>query len=639
MVNSAFSAVGPGAKAGHPTADSSDPAIPYRRHWPALAEDTIGLLLATALFGELLVVFANVVSRSLLHYSFPWAMEASQLALTVLTFIGGATAYGSEMHLSMRFVVNRLPLRWRAPLDDFKESAILVTSFVTMLLSLHLLKQGWGVRTPVLQIRDTWLALPVTIGFAMICAYSGCNLKRRRTHSTAPVLAGVVGFAGAVAAAKIWLGPVLPDQSVASLSLVMFAVLLVAAVPIGFVLLAGPIFTLSVTGVAYPTVVPLAMRDGTNNFILLAIPFFVLAGLVLAEGGASSRIAELVERLVGRIRGGLLQVVIVSMYLFSGLSGSKAADMAAVGTPLTPVMEKYGHRRDETAAVLAASAIMGETIPPSLAMIVLSSITTVSVAALFIAGLLPAVLLAVCLMVTAYLRTRTVNVLANEGGWQRTGRVAMRSAPALVLPAILIIGIGGGIATPTEVSSFAVIYGILLSGLVYRMPRSAFWRSVKSSTGLAGLILFIVTAANSFSWVLNVGGVPDRISALVLSLSGSPWLFMVASIAALIVLGALLEGLPALLIFAPLLLPAAARLGISPIQYGLVLILSMGIGTHLPPIGIGVYVASTITKASVEDMTKPLLVYISVLLVGLGLLAAFPQFSLVLPRLLGLPVK
>ncbi|HET8998566.1 MAG TPA: TRAP transporter large permease subunit [bacterium] len=633
------SVIGLEAEARKSSGDSFDPFNPYPRLWPVSVENAINLFLATALFGELLVVFANIVARSLFHYSFPWATEASQIALTILTFIGGAAAYGSGMHLSMRFVVNRLPLRWRGPLDDFKESAVLVTSFATLMLSLHLLKEGWDVRTPILQIRDTWLALPVSIGFAMICGYSGCNLMRRRTRSTVSVLAAVVGLAGAVTVAKVWLGPVLSNQSVAGVSLFVFAVLLLAAVPIAFVLLASPIFALGVTGLAYPTVVPLTMRDGTNNFILLAIPFFVLAGLVLAEGGASSRIADLVERLVGRIRGGLLQVVIVSMYLFSGLSGSKAADMAAVGAPLTPVMEKHGHRREEIAAVLAASAVMGETIPPSLAMIVLSSITTVSVAALFIAGLLPAVLLAACLMATAYLRTQAAGSLVNEGGWQRTGRVAMRATPALVLPAILVIGIGGGIATPTEVSSFAVIYGVLLSGLAYRMPDSAFWRSVKSSTSLAGLILFIVTAASAFSWVINVGGLPDRISALVLSLSGYPWLFMVASIAALIVLGALLEGLPALLIFAPLLLPAAARLGISPLQYALVLIISMGIGTHLPLIGVGVYVASTITKASVEDITKPLLIYLSVLLVGLGLLAALPQFSLVLPRLLGLSAR
>jgi len=543
------------------------------------------------------------------------------------------------MHLSMRAVVDRLPLRWRDRLDDFSESVIMVTSFAVALTSLHLLKQGWDVRTPILQMRGTWLALPVPIGFALICWYSARNLRRRWTSSTALILAAATAFAGCAAAAKLWFGPVVPDQLVAWVSLLVFALLLVAAVPIAFVLLASPMLALSLTGLGSPTVVPLTMHDGAGNFILLAIPFFVLAGLLLAEGGASSRIAELVQRAVGRSRGGMLHVIIVSMYLFSGLSGSKAADMAAVGAPLTPVMEKRGYPRGEITAVLAASAVMGETIPPSLAMLVLSSITTVSLGALFVAGLLPAVVLGACLVLTAYLRSQSFGISAGDRDWRSIGGAALRAAPAFLGPVTLIVGIGGGIGTPTEISSVAVIYGLLLSLLAYRMPRSALWRSVRNSVELAGLILFIVTAANAFSWSLNAGGIPDRISQLVLSTSAYPWLFMIASIVTLIMLGALLEGLPALLIFAPLLLPAAARLGISPLQYAVVLIISMGIGTHLPPVGVGVYVASTITNAKFEDVTRPLLVYIAVLAAGLALLAALPQFTTIVPHLLGMQQK
>jgi tripartite ATP-independent transporter DctM subunit len=297
--------------------------------------------------------------------------------------------------------------------------------------------------------------------------------------------------------------------------------------------------------------------------------------------------------------------------------------------------EKYN--LSEGAAVLAASAAMGETVPPSIGILVLGSITTLSMAALFIGGVIPAAVIAVCLMALIYLRASRA---APSPHPRAPLRVMAASGVAailpLMMPVILFAGILFGIATPTEVSSFAVIYGLILAILIYReFSWKVFIQTVIDSALLAGMVLFILAAASGFSWVLTVAQLPQRLVNGLHSINDNTALFLAGSIALLIVIGSLLEGLPALIILAPLLLPIAGQIGISELHYGIVLLIAMGVGAFLPPAGVGFYVACAIVRTDIESATRAMVPYLYVLLIGLAIVALVPWFTVFLPNAFG----
>jgi tripartite ATP-independent transporter DctM subunit len=374
------------------------------------------------------------------------------------------------------------------------------------------------------------------------------------------------------------------------------------------------------------------------NFVLLAIPFFMMAGYVMTEGGLGKRLADFVVSIVGRVRGGLLQSMVVTMYIFAGLSGSKAADVAAVGSTLNPMLRSNGYEPNESAAVLASATVMGETIPPSLPMLIMGSITTISVGSLFMAGLLPAALIAVCLMVAIYVKARLANKYPGTKGMplSEVGKRGMIAIPALLVPVFLIGGIVAGIATPTEVSSFAVIYALLAAAMFYKqLTWKKFWDIMVDTSVKAGMLLFITSTASAFSWTLTAASLPQKIAQFMIGIAGnSSWLFMLATVIILIVMGALLEGIPALLVFAPLLVPIVSQFGIDPLQYGIVMIIAMGLGAFSPPIGIGLYITCSVSGTTVEQTSRAMLPYLIVLFVGLLLVAFIPWFSLIVPRMM-----
>jgi tripartite ATP-independent transporter DctM subunit len=381
------------------------------------------------------------------------------------------------------------------------------------------------------------------------------------------------------------------------------------------------------------------MVNGTGNFILLAIPFFILAGLIMERGGISVRLVRFIHTLVGHWRGGLLQVTVASMYVVSGLSGSKPADVAAVGTVMRDQLRER-HGAAEGAAVLAAAAIMGETVPPSIAMLIVGSITSVSVGAMFIGGLLPAALMALCLMVLIYARASRVGTPREpRAPWPEMARAGLGAILPLLMPAMLLGGILFGVATPTEVATFAVLYGLALALLLYReMNLAALARTVLDTTALTGVLLFIFAAASGFSWTLTVAYLPQRLVALLHAVGGSTEIFMLGSILLLVIVGVLLEGLPSLNVVAPLLIPIAGRLGLSEMHYALVLIIAMGIGGFMPLAGVGFYVCCAIMRCDVERASRAMLPYLIVVLFGLLLVAYLPWVALALPRYFGFRV-
>jgi tripartite ATP-independent transporter DctM subunit len=381
------------------------------------------------------------------------------------------------------------------------------------------------------------------------------------------------------------------------------------------------------------------MARGIDNFVLLAIPFFILVGYLMEANGMSVRLIELLQRLVGRMRGGLNVVMVTAMVLFSGISGSKMADVAAVGAVLVPASRKSGQNPGATVALLAASAVMAETIPPCINLIILGFVANLSIGGLFAAGLLPAALMAAALIgVSILLGKRDIASppIVLERAQMR--RMWLGAGVSFGLIAMIFIGFKSGFATATEISAFACLYAVVVGSVVFReLTPAAAWASLVHAAARAGLVLFIVASAQSLAFVLTLQQVPHAVAEFMVGLSHQSgiWLFMLLSIAILIVMGSVLEGAAALIIFGPLLVPVAAKLGIAPLHYGVVLVIAMGIGLFAPPLGLGLYGACLIGKVPVEATVRPMLGYLGLLLVCLLVIAFVPEISMILPRLFG----
>jgi tripartite ATP-independent transporter DctM subunit len=601
--------------------------------WIDLAAE--GVVVA-ALLVELVLVLANVVARVYFQHSFLWTDEIARLALSILAFIGGAVAYRRRDHAFVRVILSRLPARGERGCLAFADVIVLFVAGITGFASIEFLASSWDELTPIFQMPAAVIALPLPIGMALLMLYAAVNLTRE--HGRMALGVGIV-FAVAVAIAAltrdVWL-PLLGDDASIIAALSLFFIAILAGVPVGFVLLLSTATYLWGTGTASLVVLPQTMVNGTGNFILLAVPFFILAGLVMERGGISIRLVRFIHALVGHLRGGLLQVTVGSMYVVSGLSGSKPADVAAVGTVMRDELSER-HGAAEGAAVLAASAVMGETVPPSIAMLIVGSITNVSLGAMFIGGLVPAAVMALCLMMLIYVR-------AGASGTPRLpvarpnviARAGLGAILPLLMPGTLLAGILLGVATPTEIAAIAVVYGILLSSLVYReMTLRGFMRIVIDTTALTGVLLFIFAAASSFSWTLTVAYLPQRLVVLLQSAGDSAAIFMVCSIILLILVGVLLEGLPSLNVLAPLLIPVAGKLGLSELHYALVLIIAMGIGGFMPFAGVGFYVCCAVMRCDIETASRAMLPYLVMLIAGLLVVAFVPWFTLFLPHYFG----
>jgi tripartite ATP-independent transporter DctM subunit len=593
-------------------------------------------LLVMALLGELVLVLANVVARVYFQRSFLWTDEIARLALSILAFIGGAVAYRRRDHAFVRVILSRLPSGGERGCLALADVVVLFVAGLTGFVSIEFLASSWDELTPIFQMPAALIALPLPIGMALLMLYAGVNL--RRDHGTMALGVGIV-FAAAVTVAAltrdIWL-PLLGDDAAIIAALSLFFVAILAGVPVGFVLLLSTATYLWGTGAASLVVLPQTMVNGTGNFILLAVPFFILAGLVMERGGISIRLVRFIHALVGHMRGGLLQVTVASMYVVSGLSGSKPADVAAVGTVMRDELGER-HGAAEGAAVLAASAVMGETVPPSIAMLIVGSITNVSVGAMFIGGLVPAAVMALCLMTLIYVRARASGAPRSpRAGAGVVARAGLGAILPLLMPGTLLAGILLGIATPTEIAAIAVVYGLVLSSVVYReMNLQGFIRIALDTAALTGVLLFIFAAASSFSWTLTVAYLPQRLVVLLQSVGDSQTIFMLCSIVLLILVGVLLEGLPSLNVLAPLLIPIAGKLGLSELHYALVLIIAMGIGGFMPFAGVGFYVCCAVMRCDIETASRAMLPYLVMLIAGLLIVAAVPWFTLALPHYFG----
>jgi tripartite ATP-independent transporter DctM subunit len=335
--------------------------------------------------------------------------------------------------------------------------------------------------------------------------------------------------------------------------------------------------------------------------------------------------------LLGHVRGGLSYVLVGAMYLVSGISGSKAADMAAVAPVLFPEMRERGEKPGELLALLAATGAQTETIPPSLVLITIGAVTGVSIAALFTGGLLPGLLLGLvlCLVVRWRLRGREGAHTQERASWREIGRTFVIAVPGLALPFVIRYAVISGATTATEVSTIGIVYAVLVGLLVYR---SFEWRRLlpmlTETASLSGAILLIIGAATGMSWALTQSGFSQALASWMGSLPGGQVTFLAVSILAFVVLGSVLEGIPAIVLFGPLLFPIAKAMGVHEVHYAIVVVLAMGVGLFAPPFGVGYYAACAVSRIHPNDGLRPIIPYMLALVIGTVVIAAVPWFSI-----------
>jgi tripartite ATP-independent transporter DctM subunit len=598
----------------------------------ALVDAIAALMLAA----DLVVVVFSVLARSLFAAPVEWSDDVARGLMVASSFFGAAGALARGENAGIVFLVERLSPSWRSRIDAAAALLVLITA----------LSVAWNALTlgALTTGQTTGSGLPLELSFYPMglgaLTMSVFAFDRLRRHGVGEVAAAAIALA---LVAGAWFGWALasPESAPGALTLMLigFVACLLGGLPIGFALaLAALIFVWtdgSVPGVIFAQ----QMARGIDNFVLLAIPFFILVGYLMEANGMSVRLIELLERLIGHMRGGLNVVMVVSMVIFSGISGSKMADVAAVGSVLIPAARRSRQNPGGAVALLAASAVMAETIPPCINLIILGFVANLSIGGLFLAGLLPAALMALALIAVAILfgtKAGTSAAVASHGTALRN----LWGGAAVTFGLILIIfgGFKSGFATATEISAFAALYALAVGGAVFReLSPSAVAKAFIQAATRSGLVLFIVAAAQSLAFVLTLQQVPHALAELMVRLSqtGGSWVFMLLSILILIVMGSMLEGAAALIIFGPLLVPVAVQLGIPSLHFGVVLVIAMGIGLFAPPLGLGLYGACLIGGVAIEETVRPMLLYLGLLLLCLLVIAFVPAIALWIPQAAG----
>ncbi|MCQ4159354.1 TRAP transporter large permease subunit [Roseomonas sp. GC11] len=578
---------------------------------------------------EIGLLLCGIIARYGLHSPIIWADELATILFMWLAMLGAVVAFRHGAHMRMTALLSRASPGLRGLLEVLAITLPLAFLLTMLPTAIEYAEEEAFITTPALGIANSWRAAAQPVGLGLM-ALMGL-LRLARVDSAGRALLGLA-LTGALVAGLLALAPLFPPLGNWNLLLflvggVMLAVL--AGVPIAF---AFALCTLGYLGLS--TDLPIfvmagRMEEGMSHLILLAVPLFVFLGLLIEMTGMAQAMVAFLASLLGSVRGGLSYVLIGAMYVVSGISGSKAADMAAIAPALFPEMKQRGARPGDLVALLSATGAQTETIPPSLVLITVGSVTGVSIAALFAGGILPAIVLGATLCAVVWRRYRHEDVSGiRRAPWGQILRSFAIALPALALPFIIRAAVVEGIATTTEVSTIGIVYAVLAGLLIYRrFDVRRLLPMLVETASLSGAILLIIGAATAMAWALTQSGFSAELARVMGALPGGAAGFMVVSILAFIVLGSVLEGIPAIVLFAPLLFPIAKQLGIHEVHYAMVTILAMGLGLFAPPFGVGYYTACAIGRVDPNEGLKAIWGYMAALFVGLAVVAAVPWIS------------
>jgi len=610
-------------------------AVQSSRAWygPDAMQRVITMLVevpaAALVLAEVFILLTGVAHRYLLHDPLVWSDELASILFLWLAMLGALVAFQRDEHMRMTAMVGKLEPRMRAFLDVV--AAVAAIAFLAFVIqpACEFAQDEMFVTTPAMGLANSWraAALPVGLGLMLIIGI----LKMLSLGTRKDVLMAM-GMVALIIGGLYVAGPVL--KSLGHWNLFIFfvvgvGVLVLSGMPIAFAFGLATLGYISLTTSTPTMVIVGRMDEGMSHLILLAVPLFVLLGLLMEMTGIARAIVNFLASLLGHVRGGLSYVLIGAMYLVSGISGSKAADMAAVAPALFPEMLKRGAKPGELVALLSATGAQTETVPPSLVLITIGSVTGVSIAALFTGGLLPGVVVGVALAVVVWWRYRDESL---EGIQQSTRSEIVRlffvALPALALPLVIRAAVVEGVATATEVSTIGIAYAVMIGLVVYRQFD---WRRIYpmlvSTASLSGAILFIIGAATGMAWALTQSGFSHALAEMMKSLPGGAITFMAVSIIAFVILGSVLEGIPSIVLLAPLLFPIARQLGIHEVHFAMVITFAMGIGLFAPPFGVGYYAACAISRIPTHEGMKPIVGYMIALMIGVLIVAAIPWIS------------
>jgi len=585
---------------------------------------------ALLVLAEVIVLLMGVTSRYVLHQPLVWSDELASILFLWLAMLGSIVAFQRGEHMRMTAIVGKLDPRRRAFLDLIAIAAAI--AFLTFVVhpAYEFAQDEMYVTTPAMGLVNSWRAAALPIGLGLMLLVGLIQIFRIGRWQDAVMAIGAVAL---VVAGMALIGPAL--KSLGNWNLLLFFVfgvgsLVLLGLPIAFSFGLATLGYIALT-TSTPTVVVVGrMDEGMSHLILLAVPLFVLLGLLIEMTGIARAMVTFLANLLGHVRGGLSYVLIGAMYLVSGISGSKAADMAAVAPALFPEMRKRGAKPGDLVALLSATGAQTETIPPSLVLITIGSATGVSIAALFTGGLLPGVVVGVTLAALVWWRYRGENLSGvRRASGREIGKSLLVAIPALALPLIIRAAVVEGVATATEVSTIGIVYAVLTGLLVYRkFEWSRVYPMLVSTASLSGAILFIIGAATGMAWALTQSGFSTALAEAMKALPGGAITFMAVSVVAFIILGSVLEGIPAIVLLGPLLFPIARQVGIHEVHYAMVVTLAMGIGLFAPPFGVGYYAACAISRINPNEGMKPIVGYMVALFVGVVVVAAIPWISI-----------
>jgi len=585
---------------------------------------------ALLVVAEIVVLFTGVLARYIFHAPIVWSDELAAILFLWLAMLGSVIAFQRGEHMRMTAISGMLRPRARAFLDLVAVAAALAFLVLMVHPAYEFAADEVFVTTPALEIPNAWRAAAIPVGIALMLVIAVLRLASvgdwRLVTGAVALVAAVIGF-------FILLGPVL--KPLGQLNLLIFFVGLVgamvfAAVPIAFAFGLATFGYIALTTSTPTMVVVGRMDEGMSHLILLAVPLFVFLGLLIEMTGMARAMVAFLASLLGHVRGGLHYVLVGAMYLVSGISGSKAADMAAVAPVLFPEMKERGAKPGDLVALLSATGAQTETIPPSLVLITIGSVTGVSIAALFTGGLLPGVVLGLTLCGVVWWRYRTEDLSHVRRATPREiGRTFLIAIPAIALPFVIRAAVIEGVATATEVSTIGIVYSILAGLLIYRrFDWRRLYPMLVETAGLSGAILLIIGAATGMAWSLTQSGFSALLANFMTSLPGGVPMFLAVSVVAFVILGSVLEGIPAIVLFGPLLFPIAKQVGVHEVHYAMVVVLAMGIGLFAPPFGVGYYAACAISRIHPDEGMKPILGYMLALLIGTIVVAAVPWISI-----------
>ncbi|MDE2371529.1 MAG: TRAP transporter large permease subunit [Burkholderiales bacterium] len=594
--------------------------------WIGGAVEAVAAVLIVAEIG---ILFAGVVARYFLDAPLVWSDELAGILFLWLATLGAAVAFRRGEHMRMTMLVSRAGPQGRAWLEMLAVAAALAFLLLDLWPAYAHAVEESAVTTPALDISAGWRVAALPVGLALMALMSMLRMARTATWGQA---AGALVAVAAICGGLYALQPLLADLG--KLNLLIFfvgvtAVTVLAGVPIAVCFGLATLGFLTLTTSIPVDVIIGRLDEGMSHVVLLAVPLFVFLGLLMEMTGMARAMVALLASLLGHVRGGLQYALLGAMYLVSGISGSKVADMAAVAPVLFPEMQKRGAKPGDLVALLAASGAQTETIPPSLVLITIGSVTGVSIAALFTGGMLPGVVMgaALCAMIGWRYRRDDLSQV-RRARWAEVGRALLAALPAVALPFVIRAAVVHGVATATEVSTLGIVYALLVGALIYRCGRwSRLGPMLVETAALSGAILLIIGTATGMAWALTQSGFSNSLAQLMTNLPGGTGGFLLVSILAFVVLGSVLEGIPAIVLFGPLLFPIARQVGVNEVHYAMVVVLAMGLGLFAPPFGVGYYAACAIARVDPKDGMKPMLGYVLALLVGLALVAAVPWIS------------